>query len=118
MLAEATALVNVTNDAWFGRSSARYQHLQISRMRAIEAQRYLVRAANDGVSAVIGPHGELLARAAEYEPTVLRASIVPRTGLPPYARVGNWPVVLLALVLLAFACRAARRPELPAVSMV
>ncbi|MCP5360756.1 MAG: apolipoprotein N-acyltransferase [Sinobacteraceae bacterium] len=118
VLAEATALVNVTNDAWFGRSSARYQHLQISRMRAIEAQRYLVRAANDGVSAVIGPHGELLARAAEYEPTVLRASIVPRTGLPPYARVGNWPVVLLALVLLAFACRAARRPELPAVSMV
>lgn len=103
VLAQATALVNVTNDAWFGRSSARYQHLQISRMRAIEAQRYMVRAANDGVSAVIGPHGELVARAAEYTPTVLRARIVPRSGLPPYARLGNWPVVLLALALLGWA---------------
>lgn len=102
VLAQATALVNVTNDAWFGRSSARYQHLQISRMRAIEAQRYMVRAANDGVSAVIGPHGELVARAAEYTPTVLRARIVPRSGLPPYARLGNWPVVLLALGLLGW----------------
>ena len=107
-LASATALVNVTNDAWFGRSSARYQHLQISRMRAIEAQRYLVRAANDGVSAVIGPRGELVARAAEYVPTVLRARIEPRAGLPPYARVGNWPVVLLALALAALAARAGR----------
>ena len=56
----ADALVNVTNDAWFGHSSARYQHLQISRMRAMEAGRYLVRAANDGISAVIGPHGEVI----------------------------------------------------------
>jgi apolipoprotein N-acyltransferase len=108
LLAQANALVNVTNDAWFGRSTARYQHLQISRMRAIEAQRYLVRAANDGVSAVIGPRGELVARAAEYVPTVLRARIVPRTGLPPYAHVGNWPVVLLSLLLVAWAARAAR----------
>jgi len=108
-LRTATALVNVTNDAWFGRSSARYQHLQISRMRAIEAQRYMVRAANDGVSAVIGPRGELVARAAEYTPTVLRATIVPRSGLPPYARVGNWPVLLLALAGLLFAAWNARR---------
>ncbi len=74
-LKTATALVNVTNDAWFGRSSARYQHLQISRMRAIEAQRFLVRAANDGVSAVIGPRGELVAQAPEYQPAVLRAQM-------------------------------------------
>ena len=113
VLATATALVNVTNDAWFGRSSARYQHLQISRMRAIEAQRFLVRAANDGVSAVIGPRGEIVARAPEYRATVLRSTIVPRTGLPPYARVGNWPVVLLSLLLAAAAAwRAARgRPD-------
>jgi apolipoprotein N-acyltransferase len=109
VLATATALVNVTNDAWFGRSSARYQHLQISRMRAIEAQRFMVRAANDGVSAVIGPRGEIVARAPEYRATVLRSTIVPRSGLPPYARVGNWPVVLLALLLVAAAAwRAAR----------
>ncbi len=85
--------------------------MQISRMRAIEAQRYMVRAANDGVSAVIGPRGEILARAPEYLPTVLRATIVPRTGLPPYARVGNWPVVLLALLCGALAILRVVRPS-------
>jgi len=119
-LATATALVNVTNDAWFGRSTARYQHLQISRMRAIEAQRYMVRAANDGVSAVIGPRGELVATAPEYQPTVLRSTIVPRTGLPPYARVGNWPVLLLSLLLGALSVWRAWRQssELPPITTV
>ncbi|MFO1427866.1 MAG: apolipoprotein N-acyltransferase [Steroidobacteraceae bacterium] len=108
-LASATALVNVTNDAWFGRSSARYQHLQISRMRAIEAQRYLIRAANDGVTALIGPRGELLARATEYRAEVLRGAVVPRSGRPPYARVGNYPIVALCALLLALAVLARRR---------
>ena len=94
----ATLLVNVTNDAWFGRSTARYQHLQISRLRAREAGRPMVRAANDGVSAVIGARGEILARAPEYEANVMRSQLQPRTGLTPYARTGNWPVVTLALV--------------------
>jgi len=103
VLSQADALVNVTNDAWFGHSSARYQHFQIARMRAIEAGRFLVRAANDGVSGVIGPHGEVIARAPEFTPYVLRALITPRSGLPPYAYVGNWPVVLLALAGVAAA---------------
>jgi apolipoprotein N-acyltransferase len=94
-------LVNVTNDAWFGRSAARYQHLQISQMRATEARRYLLRAANDGVSAVIGPDGAIVSRAAEFEPTVLRASIEPRVGDTPYLRLGNSPIMLLAALFLA-----------------
>ncbi|MEO8016280.1 MAG: apolipoprotein N-acyltransferase [Pseudomonadota bacterium] len=97
-LRTATLLVNVTNDAWFGHSSARYQHLQISRMRAMEAGRPMVRAANDGVSAVIGHHGEIIKSAPEYEANVMRTSVQPRIGLTPYARTGNWPVVCLALV--------------------
>jgi apolipoprotein N-acyltransferase len=109
---ESTALVNVTNDAWFGRSTARHQHLQISRMRAIEAQRYLVRAANDGISAVIGPRGEFVARAPDFAQTVLRAQIEPRSGVPPYARFGNFLVLLLAagglLAALWSGLRAAR----------
>lgn len=108
----ADALVNVTNDAWFGRSSARHQHFQIARMRSMEAGRFMLRAANDGISAVIGPHGEVVARAAEFEPSVLRATITPRTGLPPYAHVGNWLIVTLAALILAFAVtrdRLARR---------
>lgn len=102
VLPQADALVNVTNDAWFAHSTARYQHFQISRMRAEESQRFLIRAANDGVSAVIGPHGEVVARAPEFTPFVLESKVVPRTGLPPYARVGNFAVVGLALVVLAY----------------
>ena len=97
-LRTATLLVNVTNDAWFGHSPARYQHLQISRLRAMEAGRPMVRAANDGVSAVIGAHGEIVKSAPEYEANVMRASVQPRIGLTPYARTGNWLVVCLALV--------------------
>ena len=97
-LRTATMLVNVTNDAWFGRSTARYQHLQLSRLRAMEAGRPMVRAANDGVSAVIGARGEILARAPEYQASVLRSELQPRTGLTPYARMGNSPVICLALV--------------------
>jgi apolipoprotein N-acyltransferase len=101
VLRTADALVNVTNDAWFGHSTARYQHFQIARMRAAEAGRYLVRAANDGISGVIGPHGEVVARAPEFTPYVLKSVITPRTGLTPYARVGNWPIVSLCAAALA-----------------
>ena len=102
VLHDADALVNVTNDAWFGHSTAKGQHFQIAQMRALEAQRFLIRAANDGISGVIGPHGEVIARAPEFVRTVLDASVVPRAGLPPYARVGNWLVVILSLVALAY----------------
>jgi len=102
VLPRADALVNVTNDAWFGHSSARYQHLQIARMRALEDGRYMVRAANDGISAVIGPHGEIRARAPEFTPVALVSQIVPYTGLTPYARVGNYLVVSLATLALAY----------------
>ncbi|HLQ12303.1 MAG TPA: apolipoprotein N-acyltransferase [Steroidobacteraceae bacterium] len=112
--ARSDLLVNVTNDAWFGRSPARYQHLQIARMRAIEAGRYLVRAGNDGVSAFIGPQGELVALAPEYRSAVLRGTVVARRGLSPYLRFGNWPVLLLGLLALAMAAWKRRnwvRPE-------
>jgi len=102
-LAQADTLVNVTNDAWFGRSSARFQHFQIARMRAIESGRYLIRAANDGITAVIGPRGVVVAQAPEYTASVLRASVTPHGGLPPYARVGNFGIVLLAAAALAAA---------------
>lgn len=102
VLPQADALVNVTNDAWFGHSSARHQHFQIARLRALEAGRYMVRAANDGISGVIGPRGEVLARAPEFEPVALRSTIVPYGGLTPYARVGNWAAIGLALLALAY----------------
>jgi apolipoprotein N-acyltransferase len=102
VLPRADALVNVTNDAWFGHSSARYQHLQISRMRALEEGRYMVRAANDGVSAVIGVHGEVITRAPEFKPVALVSKITPYAGATPYTHVGNYLVVGLAALALAY----------------
>jgi apolipoprotein N-acyltransferase len=101
MLPAANALVTVTNDAWFGHSSARFQHLQIAQMRSIETGRYLIRAANDGISAIIGPDGRLRAVAPGFVPAVLRGSVVPMRGLPPYARFGNWLIISLSATTLA-----------------
>jgi len=100
VLREATLLVNVTNNAWFGDSTAPHQQLQMARFRALEAGRFLVRATSNGVTAIIGPDGEVLGRAAQFVPEVLRGSVTPFTGLTPYARTGNWPV-LAACTLLA-----------------
>lgn len=111
---QAEAMVTVSNDGWFGRSPARYLHLQIGRMRAIEARRYLLRAANDGVSAIVGPDGRVRARAAEFEPVVLRGEFTPRQGSTPYLATGNWPVLCGLLLLLlgrgAALIRRARGP--------
>jgi apolipoprotein N-acyltransferase len=109
MLREADTLVNVTNDAWFGHGSARHQHFQIARMRALESQRYMLRAANDGISAVIGPHGEVVARAPEFQRFLLHSSVTPRTGLTPYARFGNWLVISFATVGFAAAATVTLR---------
>lgn len=100
VLKDATLLVNVTNDAWFGDSTAAHQHLQISRMRALEAGRTLLRAANDGISAIIGPDGRVTATLARFQPGVLDGSVQPRTGLTLYARFGNWPVISFSLAVL------------------
>jgi apolipoprotein N-acyltransferase len=100
VLKDATLLVNVTNDAWFGDSTAAHQHLQISRMRALEAGRTMLRAANDGISAIIGPDGRVTATLPRFQPGVLTGSVQPRIGLTPYARSGNWPVIVLSLAIL------------------
>jgi apolipoprotein N-acyltransferase len=102
-LRQATLLINVTNNAWYGDSTAPHQHLQIARMRALEAGRFEVRAANDGITAVIDPHGKIMAQAAQFKEAVLRAEVQPMSGLTPYARLGNFPVVTGPLLLLAIA---------------
>jgi apolipoprotein N-acyltransferase len=99
-LREATLMVNVTNDAWFGNSIAAPQHLEISRMRALEAGRDLVRAANDGISAIIGSDGKLRAHLPRFKPAVLTGTVQPREGLTPYARTGNWPVLILSFAMM------------------
>jgi apolipoprotein N-acyltransferase len=97
----STLLVNVTNDAWFGDSTAPHQHLDISRMRALETGRPMLRATNDGITALIAYDGSLLGRLPQFSPAVLAGEVEPRVGLTPYLRVGNVPVVVLSLLGLA-----------------
>jgi len=109
ILRQATLLINVTNNAWYGDSTAPHQHLQIARMRALEAGRFLVRAANDGITAAINPEGKIIARLPQFQEGVLRATVQPMTGLTPYARLGNYPVVIGALAVLLIAAWRRRR---------
>jgi apolipoprotein N-acyltransferase len=113
VLDEATLLVNVTNNAWFGDSAAPHQQLQMARFRAREAGRYLVRATSNGVTAVIAPDGTVIAAAPQFVPAVLKSTVQPRAGLTPYARTGNWPVLLACLLLaltgIGYASRSFRR---------
>jgi len=108
VLSVATLLVNVSNDAWFGDSSAPHQHLEITRMRALEAGRWLMRATNTGITALIDPTGRVVARSPQFVPTVLTGKVEARTGLTPYARFGNAPVGVVCIVLLLLAWRGRR----------
>ena len=112
-LADTTLLVNVSNDGWFGESIAIPQHLQIARVRAAEAGRYLVRAANRGITAVIDPRGRLVETIEPFRPGLLRATVRGYTGATPYARVGNYLIVALCAAALAatFAPARSSRPS-------
>jgi apolipoprotein N-acyltransferase len=93
-------LINVSNDAWFGDSIAPHQHLQIARMRALEVGRYSVRSTNTGISAFIGPGGELLKVGKQFGPDIMTADIRSHKGSTVYAKVGNWPVLILCFLIL------------------
>jgi len=99
-LPDAQLLVNISNDGWFGRSIGPLQHFQVARMRAIETGRWLLRATNTGVTAIVDDHGQVRARLPQFEARVLRGDVQPMTGATPYVRFGNWLVVMLACVLL------------------
>jgi apolipoprotein N-acyltransferase len=108
-LPEATLLVNVSNDAWFGGSIGPHQHLQITRMRALETGRPLLRATNTGITAIIAPNGKLQARAKQFEAQVLTGTIQPMGGATPYVRTGNLPVVVMLAVVLGLGIWVGRR---------
>jgi apolipoprotein N-acyltransferase len=108
-LPQAGFLVNVSNDAWFGDSIAPHQHLQIARMRALEAGRYLLRATNTGISAIIGPDGTVRARSPQFETDVLTGRIQVHRGATPYARMGNSVIVILSALMLIVGVALGRR---------
>ena len=107
----AAYLINVSNDAWFGDSLAPHQHEEMARMRARETERYMLRATNTGISAIIDDGGRIVAQSAQFEVDTVTHSVQPRSGATPYVRWGNWPVVLLSgALLVAGALGGRRRP--------
>ena len=102
-LPEATLLGNVSNVAWFGHSLAPEQHLQIARMRALEAGRYLLAATNTGVTAIVDERGRVKGRLPTYTEGRLEGDAQGFTGATPYVRFGNAPVLMLCAIAL-FAC--------------
>jgi len=88
--AGANVLVNLSNDGYFGHSAAREQHLILVRMRAAENRRWIVRATNDGITAMIDPAGREIARLALYTQTSAVFRYNPETELTPYVRFGDW----------------------------
>ena len=99
-LPEASMLINVSNDAWFGESIAAHQHLQIAQMRSLEFGRPTVRSTNTGISAFISHTGELLKVGPQFRESALTAEVTPRRGSTPYVSNGNIPVLGFCLVIL------------------
>ncbi|MCJ8170667.1 apolipoprotein N-acyltransferase [Atopomonas sediminilitoris] len=103
LAADSSVLLTVSNDAWFGDSIGPLQHLQMAQMRALEANRWMLRATNTGVTAFISPDGRISSRLPAFEQGVLRGSVQPVQGLTPYLRWQSWPLLTLCLLLAALA---------------
>jgi apolipoprotein N-acyltransferase len=88
-LPEAAYLVNVTNDSWFGEFLQPQQHMQMARIRAMETGRYMLRATNTGITAVVAPDGSTAAEAPQSQRYALTSSFVPMGGMTPYALMGD-----------------------------
>jgi apolipoprotein N-acyltransferase len=99
-------LTTITNDAWFGRSTAPYQHFEQASMRAIENGRYLVRAANTGISGIVDPYGRVVAASQIFEPAVILGDVRFLRSRTLYTRIGDafayaCIIATLAMVLMA-----------------
>jgi apolipoprotein N-acyltransferase len=110
----ADVLFTISNDGWFGKSAARDQHISIVRMRAAENRRWILRSANDGITATIDPAGRVLGRLPLFEEGTLstRFNFISQQTL--YTRFGDWFPALCAIIALAGLIESIggiRRPE-------
>jgi len=98
----ADVLVTITNDAWYDGTSAPRQHLNQARLRAVETDRYLLRAATTGISAYVTPAGRVVEELAMNRQGTIYARFEPRTTVTPYVRMGDWFAwVAIVVVLVA-----------------
>ncbi|MDX8413869.1 MAG: apolipoprotein N-acyltransferase [Mariprofundales bacterium] len=97
----ANILAVLTNDAWYDRSPAAWQHLQAAQMRAVEGNRFVLRAANTGITASIAPDGTIHHTMGWWQQGAVITTAIPINAISPYCRYGDWPMLLLALGCIA-----------------
>ncbi len=105
----ADVIVTLSNDSWFGRSIGPHQHLQMARMRALENGRYVLRATNNGITAIIDSAGAVVAQAPQFAPTVLDGRFVAMVGTTLYSWVGDTPVLVLLVLGIVIPLAVRRR---------
>lgn len=101
-VAGADLLLTLSNDTWFGESIGPHQHMQIARMRALENGRYLIRATNNGITAIVNHRGEITATIPQFSREVLTDTVQVMSGETPFSRWGSWPILIICLMGLVW----------------
>ena len=104
-------LVNITNDAWFGNTSEAWEHLALATFRSIEHRRYFVRGTNSGISAFVDPVGRIIVQSHPFRAEEIDAVVHLMHERTVYESVGDAPAWALAAMVLVFAVRRRRKPE-------
>jgi apolipoprotein N-acyltransferase len=100
-LPRAEWIVSISDDGWFGHSLAMYQHLQMAQVLSFASGRYQVLANNDGLSSVIDSQGEIKASLPAFSAGILKTTLHPATGITPWARFGDTPIVIFSLLIVS-----------------
>ncbi len=109
---DTNVLINVSNDAWFGDSTAPHQHQEIAAMRSLEFARPMLRVTNTGISSLIDYRGRVVEQGPQFEAVAIDVEVTPREGTTPYVRLGDWLAVLLSAVLLLIGWWSSRKTSL------
>jgi len=95
-----SVILTVSNDSWFGNTFAPYQHLQITKVRALENQRHFIRAANTGISAHINERGKIIKKLMLNSEGTIESHFSTFKGKTPYSRFGDYPILMLIFIII------------------
>lgn len=104
----ADILITISNDSWFGSSLGPLQHLQMAQMRALENGRYMIRATNNGISAIIDHRGSLVAKTPQFVETTLQSEVFVMSGKTPFGYFGSTPLLLACAFILSLMTKMKR----------
>lgn len=96
-------ILTLSNDAWFGKSIGPLQHMEIAQMRALELGKPLIRATNNGVTAVTDYKGQIIKQVPQFQTETLKAEVTSTSGNTPYRTLGSWLLYIWSILGLGFA---------------